>query len=107
MMAARPERVVSAVYYLLAPQFGWVGLALAWSAFWLGFSLLDALLQGGSALGAVLQGVGAALLSGGLYHGIGNIWPEKDSIDPSLWRALAWWSAAFFPGFIVLFWRRL
>jgi hypothetical protein len=99
--------VVSAVYYLLAPQFGWLGLALAWSAFWLGFSLLDALLQGGSALGAVLQGVGAALLSGGLYYGIGNIWPEKDSIDPSLWRALAWWSAAFFPGFIVLFWRRL
>ncbi len=72
--------VVSAVYYLLAPQFGWVGLALAWSVFWLGFSLLDALLHGGSALGAVLQGVGAAL---------------------------AWWSAAFFPGFIVLFWRRL
>jgi hypothetical protein len=98
--------LVSAVYYLLAPVAGWTALALAWSFFWLGFSLLDAVLHGGSAVGAILQGLAAALLSGGFYYGIAKIWPQDPSLDPNLWLTLVSWSAAFFPGFIVLFWRR-
>ena len=101
--------LVSAAHYLLAPPLGWGGLAAAWVCFWLGFSLLDALLQGGaSAGGAVLQGAAAAILSAGFYYAISNVWPEAPSRDdPNLLRALISWSAAFLPGFIVLFWRKL
>jgi hypothetical protein len=98
--------LVSAVYYLLVPALGWGASALAWSLFWLGFGSLDALLQEGTVMGAVVQGLAAALLSGVFYYGIANIWPQDRGLDPSLWRVLAWWSAAFLPGFVVLFWRR-
>jgi hypothetical protein len=91
--------LVSAVFYLVAQTpLAWTALVLAWSVFWLGFSLLDTVLQGGSAVGALLQGLAAALLSGAFYYGIGNIWPQNPSLDPNLWRLLTWWSAAFLPG---------
>ena len=100
--------LISAVYYLLAPSIGWTALAIAWALFWLGFSLLEALLQGGTSVGiGLLQGAAAAALSAGFYFAISNIWVEAPSRDPSLLRVLATWSAAFFPGFIVLFWRKL
>jgi hypothetical protein len=99
--------LVSAVYYLLAPSLGWGALAAAWSVFWLAFSLLDALLHGGTVSGALLQAVAAVILSGGFYYGITNIWPLDRSADPTVWRGLFLWSASFFPGFVVLFWRRL
>ena len=99
--------VVTAVYYLLVPVLGWTALALAWTMFWLAFSLLEALLSGGSIVAAVVQGMAAALLSGGLYYGIGNLWPPaRGSEDPAIWRGLVSWSASFLPGFVVLFWRR-
>jgi hypothetical protein len=100
--------LVSASYYLLAPSLGWSAFAVAWILFWLGFSLLEALLQGGTGIGGgLLQGAAAAVLSAGFYFAISNIWTEPTSRDPSLWRVLVTWSAAFFPGFVVLFWRRL
>ena len=99
--------LVAAVYYLLTPVLGWGALAIAWSIFWLAFSLLDAVLHGGTALGAVLQAVAAVLLSGGFYYAFANIWPADRSSDPNLWRALVWWSVSFFPGFVALFWRRM
>jgi hypothetical protein len=100
--------LVAAAYYLLAPSIGWSALAIAWSLFWLAFSLLDALLYGSTSIaGALLQGAAAALLSGGFFYAITNIWVERPSTDPNLYRVLVTWSAAFLPGFIVLFWRRL
>ena len=99
--------LVAAVYYLLSPVLGWTGLAIAWTLFWVGFSLLDALLHGGSSIaGALLQGAAAATLAGVFFYAISNVWPEMSSGDPNLLRALLSWSAAFLPGFIVLFWRR-
>jgi len=99
--------LVTAVYYLLAPSLGWAALVAAWSVFWLAFSLLDALLMGGSPVGALLQAVAAVVLSGGFYYAIGNVWPLDRGSDPTIWRTLVLWSASFFPGFVVLFWRRL
>jgi hypothetical protein len=100
--------LVSAAYYLLAPSVGWTALAVAWVLFWLGFSLLEALLQGGTSIAlGLLQGAAAAALSAGFFYGISNIWMDPRSSDPNLWRVLVTWSAAFFPGFIVLFWRKL
>ena len=99
--------VVTAVYYLLEPALGWTALAVAWTVFWLAFGLLEALLSGGSIVGGVVQGVAAALLSGGFYYGIGNLWPPaRGSEDPAIWRGLVSWSASFLPGFVLLFWRR-
>ncbi len=100
--------LVSAAYYLLAPSVGWTAVAAAWVCFWLGFSLLEALLHGGTSVGSgLLQGAAAAALSAGFFYGISNIWTEPASRDPNLWRVLVTWSAAFFPGFVILFWRRL
>ncbi len=99
--------LVTAVHYLLAPSLGWAAVAVAWSVFWLAFSLLDALLHGGTVTGALLQALAAMLLSGGFYYAFGNLWPHDRSSDPNLWRVLVWWSVSFFPGFVVLFWRKL
>ena len=100
--------LVAAVYYLLSPAAPWPALALAWTFFWVSFSLLDVLLDGGSSAGsAVLQGLAAAILAGALFYAIGNLWPEADAREPSLLRSTVSWSVAFFPGFLVLFWRRL
>jgi len=41
------------------------------------------------------------------YYAIGNVWPLDRGSDPTIWRTLVLWSASFFPGFVVLFWRRL
>jgi hypothetical protein len=100
--------LVSAAYYLLAPSIGWSALAVAWVLFWLGFSLLEALLQGGTTIViGLLQGAAAAALSAGFFYAISKIWMDPTSSDPNLWRVLVTWAAAFFPGFVVLFWRRL
>jgi len=100
--------LVSAAYYLLAPSVGWTALAVAWVLFWLGFSLLEAVLHGGTrVVYGLIQGAAAAALSAGFFYAISNVLIEPASRDPSLWRVLVTWSAAFFPGFVVLFWRRL
>lgn len=100
--------LVSACYYLLAPSAGFAALAVAWVFFWIGFSLLEALLQGGTSIGiGLLQGAAAAALSAGFFYAISNIWIDPRSSDPVLWQVLVTWTAAFLPGFVVLFWRKL
>src|SRR3954468_19833711 len=52
---------VSAAYHLLASSAGSTPIVVAWLVFWIGFSLLEALLQGGIGIvGGLLQGVAAA-----------------------------------------------
>jgi hypothetical protein len=99
--------LVAAAYYLLVPASGWGALVAAWVIFWVAFSLLEAVLNGGSAGGALLQGLIAAALSGAAFYAITGIWVEPSSRDPNYLRVLASWTGAFFPGFIVLFWHRL
>lgn len=100
--------LISAAYYLLQPSVGFVALVVAWVLFWLSFSLLEVLLQeGAGVVGGLVQGAAAAALSAGFFYAISNIWTERTFGDPNLWRVLVTWSAAFFPGFVILFWRRL
>ena len=100
--------LVSASYYLLSPTVGFAALVVAWVLFWLGFSSMEALLHGGISLTlALLQGAGAAALSGGFFYAISNIWIDPRSSEPELWQVLVTWTAAFLPGFVVLFWRKL
>jgi hypothetical protein len=99
--------LVGMAHYLLAPAVGWAGLAVAWTLFWIGFSLLDTLLDGRTNVGlAVLQGIAGSVLSGVFFYAIRNVWTEGSAADPSLLRGLVSWSTAFLPGFIVLFWRK-
>jgi hypothetical protein len=98
------------VYYFLAPHLGFEpSMAIVWVIFWVSFSLLDALLEGGSGIGtAVLQGLLAALASGGFYYAASGILATSLPKDvPLLVRSALTWSAAFLPGFVVLFWRRM
>lgn len=98
---------VSAAYYLLAPSWESTALVVAWLVFWVGFSLLEALLQEGTGIvDGLLQGVAAAALSAGFFYAISNVWAAPESRDPNIWRELVRWSAAFSPGLVILFWRR-
>jgi hypothetical protein len=97
---------VSAVYYLLAPSAETMALVAAWLVFWVGFSMLGALLQGGTKIVAgLLQGVAAAALSAVFFYTISNVWPAPASADPNIWRELVKWAVAFWPGLVILFWR--
>ena len=98
---------VAGVYYLLTPILGWGAVAAAWTLFWVAFSALETIFLGGSVVGAILQGVIAAALSGGLFYSVSGIWPAAASQDPNLWRALVLWFVPLAPGFIVLFWHKL
>lgn len=100
--------LVAGAYYLLAPTLGWGAMVVAWGLFWICFSLLDAMLHGSvGAVGAVVQGAIAAVLSGIAFYAITTIWAEPPSREPNLLRVLAVWTGAFFPGFVALFWHRL
>jgi hypothetical protein len=102
--------LVAGAYYFLAPSMGTQSaLGVAWALFWISFSLLDALMQGGASFaGALFQGAVAAVLSAGFYLALNGFWPKMSSND-DLWllKVGTTWAAAFFPGFVVLFWRRL
>ena len=100
--------MVAAAYYALQPVIGWQAVPVAWTLFWIGFSVLDAIFRQGSGIvTGILQGAAAAALSGGLFYFLTNIWTETPSRDVNLWRVMALWAGAFFPGFIVLFWHKL
>ena len=97
---------VSAAYYLLAPSWESTALVVAWFVFWVGFSLLEALLEGGTGIvNGLLQGVAAAALSAAFFYAISNVWAAPAARDPNIWRELVRWWAAFTPGLVILFWR--
>ena len=98
---------VSGAYYLLPASWESTALVVAWLIFWVCFSLLEAVLQGGIGIvGGLLQGVAAAALSAAFFYTISSVWTPPGSRDPNLWRELVRWSAAFSPGLVILFWRR-
>jgi len=80
--------LVAAAYHLLAPRVGWGGLAVAWALFWICFSLLDAVLQGG-AVEALVRGAIAVVLSGIVFYVITTMLVELRSSEPNLLRVFA------------------
>jgi len=99
--------LLSGLYHVLLPSLGLGAMVVTWTIFWLGFALLEALLQDarGAAL-AILLGLAAALLSGLLFYMLPRVWTESDPDQPSYLRLLILWTSPFVPGFIVLFWRK-
>ena len=96
---------IGPIHYVLAPSMGFGAVAIAWLLFWLAFALLEAVLGSSGGLGVALaRGAAAAVLSGAVYMTVTGAWPEPAPRDPDLLRALAVWTAAFFPGFVALFW---
>jgi hypothetical protein len=88
----------------------WLGLAAmfpAWMLFWILFALLQRQLSPHETLTqAAIRGLIAAMLSGLAFYEISGIWTRPSPGGPNVLIHLAAWSVAFFPGFLVLFWRR-
>jgi hypothetical protein len=99
--------LIAGVYVVLLPSLGTGALWLAWALFWIGFAGCEAVLRGeiGPA-SAVVQGVGAAVLSGVMCYAISGMWPEPTPSDPHIIRSLVLWTGTFVSGFVPLFWRR-
>jgi hypothetical protein len=99
---------VGVAYQLLAPVSPWLALAVAAPLFWIGLALLDTLLHGDVApIGAIVRGLLAAAISGALFFVLNANWPERTPKDPNIFRLMAIWSGAFFPGFVLLFFNKL
>ena len=98
--------LIAGVYVVLLPSLGTGALWLAWALFWIGFAGCEAVLRGeiGPA-SAVVQGVGAAVLSGVMCYAISGMWPEPTPSDPHIIRSLVLWTGTFVSGFVPLFWR--
>lgn len=95
-------------YQALTPSLGWRALLVAAPVFWIGFSFLETVLHGDStAAAALLRGLAAAAVSGLVFYVIASAWPEPKPNDPNLARLLVVWIGGFFPGFLLLFWKRL
>jgi uncharacterized membrane protein len=100
--------IAAGTFYVLAPWLRLTAMFPAWMVFWICFALLQAkLAREGSLRAATVQGLLAAALSGVAFYLISGIWTRHDPGGPNYaWNFVAW-SFAFFPGFAVLFWKRI
>jgi hypothetical protein len=100
--------IAAGAFYVLAPWLRLTAMFPAWMVFWICFALLQAkLAREGSLRSAIVQGLVAATLSGIAFYLISGIWTRHDPAGPNyVWNFIAW-SFAFFPGFAVLFWKKI
>ncbi len=96
--------VAAGAFYVLAPWLQLSAMFPAWMLFWILFALLQARLRGASMASAAVIGSVAAVLSGLAFYSISGIWTRHDAPLNYTWNLFAW-SVAFFPGFLVLFWK--
>ena len=92
-------------FYALASTLGWGAMLPAWMVFWICFALLQHFFRRETLNGAVGRGVGAAVLSGLAFYAISGIWTHP-SRPPNYVVNFLYWSFAFLPGFLVLFFGR-
>jgi hypothetical protein len=98
--------VAAAAFYATASTLGWGAMLPAWMLFWICFALLQNWLQPESLNGAAARGVIAAVLSGLAFYAISGIWTRPSRGGPNYLVHFLYWSFAFLPGFLVLFFRR-
>jgi hypothetical protein len=91
-------------FYVLAPWLRLSAMFPAWMLLWILFALLQARLRGTNMAAAAVIGCLAAVLSGLAFYSISGIWTRHDGPPNYAWNLVAW-SIAFFPGFLVLFWK--
>jgi len=97
----------AAVFYLLAPRFGYYAMFPAWMFFWICFALLLPILERSSRWrDAFVRGLVAAVLSGLAFFAISGIWTRPPAGGPNYLYNFGAWSFAFLPGFAALFTRR-
>jgi len=93
-------------FYVLVRWLGLAAMFPAWMLFWILFALLQRQLRPDETLTRAAQrGVIAAILSGLAFYAISGIWTRPSPEGPNVLVHFAAWSFAFFPGFLVLFWR--
>lgn len=97
--------VAAAVFYAMAPTFGWGAMLPAWMLFWICFGLLQHLLVKETLPMALGRGLAAAVLSGLAFYAISSIWTNPSPGGPNYLVHFAYWSFAFLPGFLALFLR--
>ena len=98
--------VAAAAFYAMASTFGWGAMLPAWMLFWILFALLQHWFAPDRLTGAMLRGVIAAVLSGLAFYSISGIWTSPSPGGPNYLVHFLYWSFAFLPGFLVLFFRR-
>jgi hypothetical protein len=96
--------LAASAFYVLAPWLRLSAMFPAWMLLWILFALLQARLRGTSMAAAMVIGCIAAVLSGLAFYSISGIWTRHDAPPNYAWNLVAW-SFAFFPGFLVLFWK--
>lgn len=99
--------LAAGAFYAMAPTLGWGAMLPAWMLFWICFALLQHYLRPETLPRALGRGVVAAVLSGLAFYAISGIWTGRhDTSGPVYLVHFLYWSFAFLPGFLVLFFRR-
>jgi uncharacterized protein YqgC (DUF456 family) len=97
--------LAAATFYAMAPALGWGAMLPAWMFFWICFALFQHVLRRETFNAALGRGVVAAILSGLAFYAISGIWTRPASGGPNYAIHFLYWSFAFLPGFLVLFFR--
>ena len=78
----------------------------AWMLFWICFAIFQNWIMPETLNAAAIRGVIAAVLSGLAFYAISGIWTRPSPGGPNYLMHFLYWSFAFLPGFLVLFFRR-
>ena len=97
--------LAAGAFYALAPSLRWGAMLPAWMLFWICFAILQRWLAGGALGTALARGVVAAVLSGLAFYAISGIWTRPTPGGPNYVIHFLYWSFAFLPGFLALFFR--
>ena len=92
-------------FYAMASTLGWGAMLPAWMLFWICFALLQHFFRRETFNAALARGVVAAVLSGLAFYAISGIWTHP-SREPNYVVSFLYWSFAFLPGFLILFFDR-
>lgn len=96
--------LAAAVFYGLAPWFGYYAMFPAWMFLWVCFGLLPPLLDsGGRWKAAIARGLLAAIVSGLAFYAISGIWIRPPREGPNYLYNFGAWTFAFLPGFLALY----
>jgi len=96
----------AATFYVLWPSMRWGAMFAAWMLLWILFAILQRRLDRREDLStALLRGSTAAVTSGVAFYLISGIWTGEHGVSNPVLR-LGYWTFAFVPGFVALFFRR-
>lgn len=98
--------LAAAAFYAASPTLGWGAMLPAWMLFWICFALFQHWLQPETWNAAAIRGVIAAVFSGLAFYAISGIWTRPSPGGPNYLIHFLYWSFAFLPGFLVLFFGR-